>query len=86
MFLEVWKRRQYKLTYKWGSDEEMDTSDNCLSSYREVAGDNHKEGLNTWFPVWKTSNKALKYSTIQRNWSTNFMWKLEEDELAGVQV
>ena len=42
IFLEVWKRRQYKLTYKWGSDEENDTSDNCLSSYRETAGDNHK--------------------------------------------
>ena len=42
IFLEVWKRRQFELTYKWGCNDVKDTSQNVLPSYREKAGNNFK--------------------------------------------
>ena len=42
IFLEIWKRRQYELTYKWGCNEVKDTSENLLPSYREKAQNNFK--------------------------------------------
>ena len=42
IFLEVWKRRQFELTYKWGCNDVKDTSENVLPSYREKAGNNFK--------------------------------------------